>query len=387
MRTFGLPRLAPLLTALALLGACSGQAAVPTPVAAPPTSAPSPAPTAAPSPTAAPTALPTAVPTPTPVPNPTADPITGAPAFARGAVTGRPVLVMIDNHPQAYPQTSLDKAAVVFEALAEFGVTRFMALYAPGLTPEASQIGPVRSTRLYFVHWAMGFHALYAHAGGSPQGLALAESTDQIVNLDALRADGEDYFVRSRSRAAPHNLYTSSEELMRAAEDRRAVALEDEEQGFLFKTDAPEADRGTLSPRSYFFIYPQDPAGWVYDADTNGYLRLRRGVPARDAASGEQLWTKNVLVMEVAERPIPGDDKGRIEQDVLGAGGARLFLDGIERELTWRKPEPTAPLRFYDADGEEVRFNAGPIWIVALPSLENLTVKNADGAAFSAPPA
>ncbi|GAB4195997.1 MAG: DUF3048 domain-containing protein [Roseiflexaceae bacterium] len=377
MRTFGLPRLAPLLTALALLGACSGQAAVPTPVAAPPTSAPAAVATAAPAPssTPAPTAAPTAVPTPTVVPNPTADPITGAPAFARGSVKNRPILVMIDNHPQAYPQTGMDKAAVVFEALAEFGVTRFMALYAPGITPEADQIGPVRSTRLYFVHWAMGFHALYAHAGGSPQGLALAESTDEIVNLDALHADGEDYFVRSRSRAAPHNLYTSTDELLRAAEDRKAIPLEDEQQGFLFKTDAPAAERSTISPRSYFFIYPQDPAGWVYDPDTNGYLRLRRGVAARDAASGEQLWTKNVLVMEVAERPIPGDDKGRIEQDVIGEGPAKLFLDGVERDVTWRKPEPTAPLRFYDADGEEARFNAGPIWVVALPSLENLTVK------------
>src|SRR6185369_11335241 len=120
-------------------------------VSAPAATSSQPAPTAAPQPSA--TAAPSSV-----AP-------TGAPGLARGALTQRPIIVMIDNHPDAYPQAGLDHAAVVFEALAEFGVTRFMAVYAPGITPAAKQIGPVRSTRLYFAQWAMGFHALYGHAG------------------------------------------------------------------------------------------------------------------------------------------------------------------------------------------------------------------------------
>src|SRR6185295_18953351 len=104
-------------------------------------------PTATPAPRA--TLVPTTPPTPTAVPNPTSDPITGAPALARGSVTQRPYVVMIDNHPDAYPQSGLDHAAVVFEALAEFGITRFMLVFAPGITPDAATIGPVRSTRLY----------------------------------------------------------------------------------------------------------------------------------------------------------------------------------------------------------------------------------------------
>ena len=101
---------------------------------------------------------------------PAFDPATVAPSFARGTLTKRPYAVMIDNHPDAYPQTGLDHALVVFEALAEFGITRFMAIYAPGIGPDAPAIGPVRSARLYYVQWAMGFGTLYAHAGGSPQG-------------------------------------------------------------------------------------------------------------------------------------------------------------------------------------------------------------------------
>ena len=337
-----------------------------------PTAVPA-APTAAPAPTAA--KAPTALPAPTVAPNPTADPITGAPGLARGALTWRPYVVMIDNHPDAYPQTGLDRAAVVFEALAEFGVTRFMALYAPGITPDAPKIGPVRSTRLYFAQWAMGFHPLYAHAGGSPTGLALVESTDQLVNLDALRRNGQAYFVRDRNRVAPHNLYTSSADLQRAAADFNVAELAQPEVGFLFKTDAPAAQRPPAQQISYFFIYKQDDAGWIYDPRTNGYLRTRRGQPARDAATGQQLWAKNIVVMEVHEERIPGDPKGRIEQQVIGTGRARIFMDGVEREATWRKDAAAAPLEFYDDSGAEVRLNAGPVWIVALPALENLAVR------------
>jgi hypothetical protein len=328
-----------------------------------------------PSNTPAPAATAAPVPTARPTPNPVADPITGAPALARGAIAQRPFVVMIDNHPDAYPQTGLDRAAVVFEALAEFGVTRFMVLYAPGITPDAPQIGPVRSTRLYFAQWAMGFHPLYAHAGGSPQGLELVQSTEQLINLDAQFDANVPYFRRSSDRSAPHNLYTSSADLEQAAADLGVAGFDHPEVGFLFKADVPESQRPSSERLDYFFIYKEDNAGWDYDAQTNGYLRLRRDRPARDAGTNKRLWTKNVVVIEVREAPIAGDEKGRIEQQVIGAGEARVFMDGVERAAKWRKDDAAAPLRFYDASGDELRLNAGPVWIVALPSLENLTVQ------------
>lgn len=294
--------------------------------------------------------------------------------MARGSVAGRPYIVMIDNHPDAYPQTGMDHAAVVIEALAEYGITRFMAIYAPGITPDAARIGPVRSTRLYFAQWAMGFHALYAHAGGSPEGLALVERTNELINLDALIPSGKPFFVRSSDRVAPHNLYTSSAELDRAAAAFGATDFNDAEQGFLFLAAEEQSQPAASQSLSYFFIYPQSPAGWIYDPATNGYLRTRNGRAARDGATGEQLWTKNVVVMEVQEQKITGDNKGRIEQQVIGAGKARLFSGGVEREVEWRKPEPAAPLRFYLTGDEEVRFNPGPIWIAAIPSMNNLTI-------------
>jgi hypothetical protein len=101
------------------------------------------------------------------------------------------------------------------------------------------------------------------------------------------------------------------------------------------------------------------------------YWRDNRHV---DEFSGNQLAFTNVVVMEVVSYPIAGDTVGRIEQLVIGEGKARLFADGIEREMFWSKESAAAPLRFFDAEGQEIAFTAGPIWIAAVPSLDNLTV-------------
>jgi Protein of unknown function (DUF3048) N-terminal domain/Protein of unknown function (DUF3048) C-terminal domain len=296
-------------------------------------------------------------------------------AFERGTLTKRPIAVMIDNHPKAYPQTGLDKATIVFEALAEFGITRYMAIYAPGISPDAAQIGPVRSARLYFVQWAMGFRAIYTHAGGSPQALVLLDQTTDVVNLDALKRNGGAYFTRSKKRSAPHNLFTSSEALNKAATAFKAADMNEPEVGYLFKDASPGSGGNAASSISYYFLYKQESVGWTYDAATNEYLRLRRGKAHVDSASGKQLRSPNVVIIEVTERQIKNDPKGRIEQDVVGSGVGKLFIDGVQIDITWQKENASSVLRFYVADGSEVTFNRGQIWISAVPNLGNVTVK------------
>jgi hypothetical protein len=384
MPTANMLRLTVLLCALAL-ASCGGApvpaspaetAVPPDPTAAPPPTA---VPTNPPAPTVAPTqppistSLPTIAPAPTTVPTEVpAGPIPGT--LARGTVLQRPYVVMIDNHPNAYPQSGLDKAAVVFEALAEFGLTRFMAVYAPGITEDADAIGPVRSTRLYFVQWALPFAAMYVHAGGSPQGLELAQTSPAIINVDALFRASSGYFIRSSSRAAPHNLYTTSADLEEAAAASTVNPPIPTDLGFIIKQEAEASQRPNAQTIGYFFLYREDDVRWLYDSSTNSYGRFRRGNAAVDGESGQQLRAKNLVVMEVQEEAITGDEKGRIEQQVIGSGKARVFLDGVEREVTWSKGSAEEQLTFIDGSGEEVQFNPGQIWIVALPSLDNLTV-------------
>lgn len=281
---------------------------------------------------------------------------------------------MIDNHIDAFPHAGLNSAVLVIEALVENGITRYMAVFAPGISPEAEAIGPVRSARLYFVQWARGLQAVYAHIGGSPASLNLAPNVPEIADMDAMYGYAGSYFYRSDTKFAPHNLYTSSELLESYGEDSGVGAFNPDELGFLFKPNIAADKRPAGQTFQYYFIYDDDIVQWEYAPKTNTYLRYWRGNQHVDEMSGNQLAFTNVVVMEVVSYPIAGDTVGRIEQVVIGEGKARLFADGIEREIFWSKESAAAPLRFFDAEGQEIAFTAGPIWIAAVPSLDNLTV-------------
>lgn len=372
------------LTLLSLLAAtlvaCGGAPSVPVAQVAPTKPAAATQPTATPEPTATAAPTPTDLPTPTPEPTATLEPtptpdvslVTGENTFARGALSKRPWMVMIDNHPDAYPQSGMNQAAVVFEGLAEYGITRFIALYADGVTPNVKEIGPVRSTRLYFAQWAMGFHPVYAHAGGSPDGVQLAETTDQFVNFEALRLGK--FTWRDGRRMAPHNLYTSSDLLRSFAESKGVSEFSESDVGYLFNT-IPAASPVEAASVSYFFLDRSSRAGFVFDPASNGYHRLMRGQPHIDRVTGQQLWTRNVVVMQVNEAARAGDAKQRIDQEVVGSGPVQIFMAGRRVDGTWRKDSEAEPLRFYDANGGEIVFNAGPIWIAAIPTFERLTVQ------------
>ncbi len=296
-------------------------------------------------------------------------------SLPRGSLRSRPYVVMLDNHPKAYPQTGMNQAVIVFEALAEFGITRYMAVFAPGISAELRTIGPVRSARSYFVEYAKGLRGLYVHAGGSPEALTMAQTAAEIINMDALHRNASTYFRRATDRSSPHNLYTSSADLAAFVAAMGGEKPKLSEIGFLYKTEPPIGQRPAAQTLSYFFIYPEAFVGWSYDRISNSYLYFRQQRPHIDGATGEQLRFKNVIILEVPERPIRGDPKGRIEQDVLGEGPARLFIDGKMISATWRKGAGFAQLRLYAANGSEIRLNPGPTWIAAIPSLENLSVE------------
>ncbi len=290
----------------------------------------------------------------------------------RGSITHRPWMVMIDNHPDAYPQSGMDKAAVVFEGLAEYGISRYIATFADGWTPDAAQIGPIRSTRYYFAEWAMAFHPLYVHAGGSPDGLALVQSTDQLINFDALNQPTGTY--RDNSRLAPHNLYTSSALLRQFAASRGISGSDDANVGYLYAKPAPLAQPQATS-LNYYFLDQNSAAGFVYSPGQNAYYRTVFGHADIDRLTGAQLWTNNVVVMAVTGAQRTNDEKARIDQNVVGNGSARVFKDGGLINATWVKNSPAAPLRFYDSAGNEIAFSSGSLWIAAIPSLDRLSIR------------
>ena len=126
----------------------------------------------------------------------------------------RPFAVMIDNHNQAWPQVGLQKAYMVYEAIAEGGETRLMAMFK-GVDVE--QIGPVRSSRHYFLDYAMENDAIYVHFGWSPQAQSDIKKYS-INNINGIEEDGTTFW-RTKKKSAPHNALTSTEKILKSAQN------------------------------------------------------------------------------------------------------------------------------------------------------------------------
>jgi len=309
------------------------------------------------------------------------------PALPRGQVVSRPVSVMIDNISLAWPQSGFTEAAVVYEALAEGGITRLMFIYNGDRTLPP-QIGPIRSTRVYYGQWAMGYDAVHVHAGGSPEGLALIESTSELYDIDGLKGGTWSTFFRSNTRYAPYNLYTSGQQIRDYLNARQVGPLKnpwideagnawpqaDPEIGFNYRGDGDVAMRPAGQTINYYFIGSWNKISWSYDPVGNRYLRTALGQVSRDANTNQQVSTKNLVVIEAASALREGDDKDRIDVGVTGSGRAKMFHDGMVLDIEWRKPDASAPMRFYYLDGvTEVAMVYGATWIAVVPNLDHLS--------------
>jgi hypothetical protein len=346
--------------------------------------APNTTPSASPLPSETAPAIPTASasPSPSPTPEPTATPVP-TPSLVAAPLTGRLVTeakaeqhviaVMIDDLSPARPQSGLASASVVWQAPAEGGIPRYMALFqetVPG------NVGPVRSSRYYFVTWAAEWRSVYAHVGGSPQALAALHTYGAgqwVYNADEFRWGGS--FWRIDTRYAPHNIYTDGRHL------RSLAARINADEGpvkaaWRFAIDALPDDRpkgGRIIAR-----YLYNTIRYDYDQETNTYLRtVSVEGPEHDADTGKRIAPKNVVIMVVQFAPL-GDNthKGRLEADVIGSGTAWIATNGRTIKGTWRKTATTSPTRFYDRAGHAVTLTIGQTFIQVMKSALDVTIKN-----------
>lgn len=272
-------------------------------------------------------------------------------------ISRRPLAVMIDNAPAARPQSGLESAEIVYEILAEGGITRFMAFY---LHKEPEEVGPVRSARHYFLRLALDTDSIYVHAGQSPRAMEELKKF-KVPELDDLKGGGKMW--RSKSRKAPHNLYASVP-LMR--EDARARKLEKETvPPGLFQFAAAPSPAGK-PVKNIKIHYPGGYRVW-YQYSTSQYLRFIGDDPHIDAGSRTQLRATNVIVMFAKHEDIPNDDKDRLDIQVVGKGQAYIFTGGTMQEGSWSKAAVGEAIRFIGSDGKPVTLLPGPTWIQVLP--------------------
>lgn len=271
--------------------------------------------------------------------------------------------IMIENIAESRPPSGLNKASVVYEILAEGGITRFMALFPVG--DEITEIGPVRSARKYYIPYAEEYKALYVHAGGSPNALDyLRLSSTNVVDFNQFRHGPN--FWREKTRRAPHNLYTSTELLLRGLRDV-APDLVPTFTPWTFKEEPsfsalPETVKDIVINYSSFNY----KATFKYDRAQNLYTRYQ-GDTEHVTKDGGKIQAKNVAVLFTKTGLLDGD-KQRLDVTTIGEGKMLLFRDGTAIVGTWKKPSATDRTKFYDEAGQELALNPGVTWISVVPT-------------------
>ncbi|HEY0891895.1 MAG TPA: DUF3048 domain-containing protein, partial [Cellvibrio sp.] len=281
-------------------------------------------------------------------------------------LNNRPVIgVMIENSPEARPQSGLNQAGVVFEAIAEGGITRFLTLWQD---TEADYVGPVRSVRMYYLQWAQGFDAPIAHAGGAADALAYIKSAG-MKDLDQFANAGP--YSRVKSRFAPHNLYTDITKL-------RELSVKKGWQnstytGFARKSTEAPATTPTATSVDMVISGVNYNVHYDYDQASNSYKRVMAGKPHIDERSKAQLSPKVVVALvvpyNVASNGIHSNYK------TIGSGKAYVFQDGGVTEGVWEKTSPTSQITFGDANGAPLALTPGQTWITAVGAASNVSFK------------
>ncbi len=270
-----------------------------------------------------------------------------APEINTKQVTG----VMIENSLDARPQAGLINAGFVFEAIAEGGITRFLALYQD---TGADYIGPVRSVRPYYLDVVASFDAAIAHVGGSPDALAKIKAMN-IKDLDQFANPGA--YERVKNRAAPHNVYTSSAKL-EALEAQKGFN-KSEYTGFEHakteeKVATPTAKTINLNISSALYNVKYD-----YNPATNSYDRSVGGAAHTDEKSGKPLSPKAVIAVETSR----SQNGVYSVYGMTGTGKVTIFQNGTSIAGTWERPQERSQYVFKDAAGAVIKVVPGQAWM------------------------
>lgn len=309
----------------------------------------------------------------------------------------RPIATMIENSIDARPQSGLSSADVVYEAVAEGGITRFLSIFYCGAAAEDVKVAPVRSARVYFVSWASeyGDMPIFMHVGGANDYGGTGDTRKDARALEELESigwrlpKGNDFdttydsgfpvFWRNYDRldhpvATEHTMMASLDQAYKQAEDRGftdkhdGVAWDKTFVPWKFIDDAPASSPdATKISFGFWDNKPDYDVTWQYDKASNSYLRFNGGKAHMDLNTNKQLSAKDVVVEFVKEQG-PVDRNLHMLYTTIGTGKALVFQNGTVIDATWEKDSRTGRTKYFDKSGKEISFVGGQIWIEAVPA-------------------
>jgi len=286
----------------------------------------------------------------------------------------RPYAVMINNISTVWGyQCGLNDAYLVYEIIVEGGYTRLMALFKD---KNLERIGSVRSSRHYFLDYALENDAIYVHFGWSPQAQS-DMGTLGVNNINFISYDGytRDY---SLGLATEHTAFTSTQNINEGIEFYKYRNTSEEKPVLDYSADEIDISNyeGSIVANSINIVYSNSRStSFMYDEQNKVYRRFQNGKEHVDYITGEQYTTKNIITYQVNSYTIGGDDKGRQTLDNIGSGDGYYITDGYAVPITWEKSSRKSKTIYKYLDGTPIKVNDGNTYIQIQPKGQQITIE------------
>lgn len=280
----------------------------------------------------------------------------------------RPYAVMINNNHAAWPQCGIQDAYLVYEIIAEGGITRMMALYKD---KDTAKIGSIRSARHYFIDYAEENDAIFVHWGGSPQ--AYNRIYKGINDIDGIALEGSVFFRdRTLKRDYEHTGFTSMENVKKYAESKGFTRNTTKDLLLNYSVDSIDVENleEAESAQDVTIKYSNyHTTSYEYDEENKVYKRSMSGKANVDLVTGEQYTAKNIIVYSVSNYTLnDGDNKGRQDINNIGSGSGYFITEGYAVPITWEKTSHSGQTVYKYSNGEEITVNDGNTFIQIYPS-------------------
>ena len=300
--------------------------------------------------------------------------------------TDRPIAVMIDNHSGAWPQANLNKAYLVYEIVVEGGETRLMALFKG---QDLEEIGPVRSSRHYFLDYALENDAIYVHHGWSPQAQSDISKLG-VNNINGIQESSSNFW-RVKDKSAPHNLFTSTASILEIAQRKgykttsetesvlNYVAYEydlaekygnQQESNATDVLDTNNIDTDVMDATSITIPHSTlQTVKYEYNAETKTYTRFARGKVQTDYVTGEPVTTKNIIITKCNNYTLTTDTEGKGRQGLnnIGTFDGYYITNGKAIPIKCTKSARNSQTIYKDLAGNEIDVNDGNTFINICP--------------------
>ena len=292
----------------------------------------------------------------------------------------RPIVVSLNNLRESLPQSGIQSAEIIYEVLAEGGITRLIAVF--GDARSMPNIGTVRSTRPYIVDIATAYDPIFIHFGGSEAGKSQVRK-NKIMAMDGLTYDGVYFWrdpVRKKTAGLEHSAFTSAAMICEAADKVKSLDLARDPEKcvpvFVFSEEAVTPSEQKADIVKIAFSNYNNKSVFTFDEESGLYIKGQYGNEHIDEATGKSLEIKNVFVLRIPSRAI--DSVGRREMDTTGNGEGFYITNGGAVSIKWSRKDVYSQFIYTLEDGTELKINPGNSYINVVNELSHATFESVE---------